>query len=752
MTCRRLIWASSWATLVLAISCASAQAASSNGYISQFNGSATAGKSMEPRSLAVNSSGDVYVGDSENDVVDKFNPSGTTVLAEFNGGLTKAGSFRPFSLAVNSSGDVYVGDAENGVVDEFNSSGTTVLAEFNGGLTKAGSFRPQSLAVNSSGDVYVGDAENGVVDEFNSSGTTVLAEFNGGLTKATSFSPYSLAVDSSGDVYVGDREHNVLDEFNASGTTVLAENTGSETLQKAFESLGAIAIAPNGQIYVSTTEIKNVVDRFSSTGTYECQINGSASTEQCGGAASQTPQGSFEPRGLAVGPSEDLYVGDVSNAVVDIFSASTPITEYPLTVTKEGSGAAEGTVTSTPAGIECGATCTHEFAEGKTVTLTEHAEGTNFEGWTEGCESEPTPEECVLTVNSTKEVKAKFTAVVLEEFQLEVSVTGGGEVTSTGTVACKESSGVCLENAKETKPVTLSAHNAPGWKFKKWSGVTCEGGSNTSETCSFKMPKAATEVKAEYEPTHEFSLNVFVTGEGEVTSNPGGITACGPLGGAECSHPFEGAVTLTATPKKESGYVFVGWLGCKRATATTCDVDVTDESEVTAVFLKEGKVGEEGKEGKQGNEGKEGPEGETGLTGPAGEKGAQGERGAAGANGFNGAEGAPGPAGPAGPQGPAGKQGPPGKIEIVTCKKVKRKQRCTTRTVSGTVTFTARSARAMVSRDGVVYAAGTAHTTSGRMHLRLVPLRKLRRGHYTLTVISGAGRHETIRNQSFTLS
>jgi hypothetical protein len=93
----------------------------------------------------------------------------------------------------------------------------------------------------------------------------------------------------------------------------------------------------------------------------------------------------------------------------------------------------------------------------------------------------------------------------------------------------------------------------------------------------------------------------------------------------------------------------------------------------------------------------------------------------------------------------------------VKCKTVKKKgkkvQQCTTKLVSGAVTFktAAASARATLSRHGAVYAAGTAVEANGHMSLRLLPLRRLRSGRYTLTLISGAGRHETIRSESFTL-
>jgi DNA-binding beta-propeller fold protein YncE len=208
-----------------------------------------------------------------------------------------------------------------------------------------------------------------------------------------------------------------------------------------------------------------------------------------------------------------------------------------------------------------------------------------------------------------------------------------------------------------------------------------------------------------------FPLTVFITGEGEVTSTPAGLT-CST---AQCTDEFEVEVTLTA--QADTGYEFAGWIGCKKVSAMTCTVERTAATEVTAVFLKAAS------QGPAGNEGRAGTAGETGA------------RGAAGA------------------EGPTGAQGPAGKVELVTCQTVKGKQHCTTKLVSGTVKFTTAGvqAQATLSRHGVVYAAGTARVARGRMSLRLLPVRRLRPGKYTLTLISGTGQHERIRSESFTL-
>ena len=239
-------------------------------------------------------------------------------------------------------------------------------------------------------------------------------------------------------------------------------------------------------------------------------------------------------------------------------------------------------------------------------------------------------------------------------------------------------------------------------------------------------------------------LTVNVTGSGKVSSSPAGIQECGPQGGAKCEAGYQAGTTVTLTAGPEPEYVFAGWIGCKKATAVSCEIAVQAASEVTAVFLEKAKEGKAGEKGAQGTPGAGGVEGKAG---PAGQDGAQGPAGPGGPSGPG------GPGGPAGPAGPAGKEGPPGKIQIVTCTTKAKKKKCTTKTVSGTVKFTTSSARATLSRHGLLYAQGTATTsTHGSLHLRLTALHNLHAGRYTLTITSGNGHHRHTRTETFTLS
>jgi hypothetical protein len=110
-----------------------------------------------------------------------------------------------------------------------------------------------------------------------------------------------------------------------------------------------------------------------------------------------------------------------------------------------------------------------------------------------------------------------------------------------------------------------------------------------------------------------------------------------------------------------------------------------------------------------------------------------------------GAAGQPGATGPKGATGAKGARGPAGKIELVTCKLVTQKvkgrrrstQKCTGRTVSGTVKFTTTRGvvHATLARRGVVYARGARVAAKrGGALLVLNRTRRLVRGEYTLTL------------------
>ncbi len=111
--------------------------------------------------------------------------------------------------------------------------------------------------------------------------------------------------------------------------------------------------------------------------------------------------------------------------------------QLTLTVSKSGTGG--GTVTSTPAGITCGSTCSASFNPGATVTLNAAAAGgSTFGGWSGGgCGGTGS---CAVTMNAATTVTATFSASGPAPAYTQ-AVTGDGPVgywrldESTGTTA-----------------------------------------------------------------------------------------------------------------------------------------------------------------------------------------------------------------------------------------------------------------------------------------------------------------------------
>ena len=134
-----------------------------------------------------------------------------------------------------------------------------------------------------------------------------------------------------------------------------------------------------------------------------------------------------------------------------------------------------GSVFSTPPGINCGTTCTAGFAQGSQVSLTpEPTGGWLFGGWSGACSGSGN---CTVTMNSAQSVNANFAQIT---YQLVVTVTGSGTVTSNPTgIHCPST---CSAIFGSNTVVTLSATPAAGMSFIGWGGA-CSG----SGSCSVDM-------------------------------------------------------------------------------------------------------------------------------------------------------------------------------------------------------------------------------------------------------------------------
>ncbi|HEY7477535.1 MAG TPA: triple tyrosine motif-containing protein, partial [Actinomycetota bacterium] len=255
-----------------------------------------------------------------------------------------------------------------------------------------------------------------------------------------------------------------------------------------------------------------------------------------------------------------------SNATVTAtFAPVTPVAT--LTVAKAGAGS--GTVTSAPAGLDCGLDCSEAYVSGTAVTLTATpGAGSVFTGWSGGgCSGTAL---CAVTLTADVTVTATFAPMVT----LTVARAGAGigTVTSAPAIDCGLD---CTEVYPSGAAVVLTATAGAGSAFIGWSGGGCSG----VGLCVVTLTADVT-VTATFVPLVTLTVTKAGAGSGTVTSAPAGIDC-----GSDCTEVYLGGTSVTLTATAGGGSVFTGWSGGGCSGTGSCALTLTANTTVTATFV-----------------------------------------------------------------------------------------------------------------------------------------------------------------------
>jgi Divergent InlB B-repeat domain len=191
----------------------------------------------------------------------------------------------------------------------------------------------------------------------------------------------------------------VQDSFRPAGGVFAAPLDLSATGQDASEP--QVAFDPSGDalaVWDRSDGSNNIVQRAfrPAGGAFEAPLDLSAALRDA-----IEPQVAFDAFGNAIAVWQRF---NGTNVIVQAAFGSSPTPT--LSVAKAGSGS--GTVTSQPAGISCGATCSAAYAPGTDVTLTASpAGGSVFGGWSGDCSGSAS---CTVSMTQARAVTATFTA------------------------------------------------------------------------------------------------------------------------------------------------------------------------------------------------------------------------------------------------------------------------------------------------------------------------------------------------------
>jgi hypothetical protein len=224
------------------------------------------------------------------------------------------------------------------------------------------------------------------------------------------------------------------------------------------------------------------------------------------------------------------------------FSTTTECINFTLTVIRAGTGS--GSITSSPAGIDCGDDCSEVYEEGTTVNLQVAADaGSTFDGWSGDADCA----DGVVIMDAGRNCTATF---ILEQHTLTVVNAGLGSGSVTSSPAGINCGGDCSEDYGYGTTVTLTAIPDTGSVFSGWSGnADCADGVVTMDTGRACI--------ATFDPEqHTLTVVKTGTGTGTVTSNPGGVNC-----GGDCSEDYNNGTTVTLNAVPAGGSTFDGWSG-----------------------------------------------------------------------------------------------------------------------------------------------------------------------------------------------
>ena len=244
------------------------------------------GKTALPRDAATDAAGNIYVAAYQQDHVDKFPPVvGNTCPQNVNGGWGTSGNGalqfkRPYGVATDGSGHVFVADSDNERIQEFNGTGSTLIATFGAG-SPTGDFQQLRRVAVANGQVYGADLWGLHIDRFTAPGPTPAQTYPAtfGAPPQGSFNePSGMTFDSNGNLYVADSVNQRMQQFRpgadgetwSNGAMWGARGWGASDLS-GFNWPRDISFAPGtggnpGTLWVSDTKNNRLLE-FDMNGT-----------------------------------------------------------------------------------------------------------------------------------------------------------------------------------------------------------------------------------------------------------------------------------------------------------------------------------------------------------------------------------------------------------------------------------------------------------------------------------------------------
>jgi uncharacterized protein (TIGR03437 family) len=319
--------------------------AGSGGYgFSGDGGPATKATLTNPTGVALDSNGNLYIADQNNNVIRMVNSA--TVISTYAGNgapgngsgdggpAIKAAIPYPVALAIDPSGNLYVAQrfypvvrkvAPTGIISTVAGNGSN-SSTGDGGLATSASFNVISaVTTDPAGYLYIVEllgerirrvSPNGIVITLAGTGKNAFGGDGGSATAASLSAPSGVAADSTGNIYIGDRDNDRVRRIDGAGTITTFAGQGSvigdggPAIQARLDGLSGIAFDSAGNLYI-VEQGANRVRKVTPAGVVSTLAGGRQGSAGDGGAAANASL--YFPTDVKADAAGNVYISDTFN-------------------------------------------------------------------------------------------------------------------------------------------------------------------------------------------------------------------------------------------------------------------------------------------------------------------------------------------------------------------------------------------------------------------------------------------------------